>query len=209
MKSNEFLHRIREENRIINELREKIEEDLKKSKGELRKSGVCTCTDSCMVCSRLHEERGGCFCCGNFQDMKENSEHASKALSAATSAEAKHQGSCDGKCCGGECACDQESNQEAKHDKGKLRLTLVPTEIIKAIAAIRMYGTQKYKDPDNWKKVEAQRYRDAAYRHFLAYLEHPYELDPESRLPHLWHLACNIAFLIEMEKDSYGSPDVF
>ena len=203
MKSNEFLHRIREENRIINELREKIEEDLKKSEGGLRKSGMCTCTDSCIVCSRPHEKRGGCFCCGNFQNVKESDKHQDDC----THPEKKSCAECSKRCgLAEECT---EKNQEAKHDKGKLRLTLVPTEIIKAIAVIRMYGTEKYKDPDNWKKVEAQRYRDAAYRHFLAYLEHPYELDPESRLPHLWHLACNIAFLIEMEKDNYGSPDVF
>lgn len=89
-------------------------------------------------------------------------------------------------------------NQEAKADGGKVRPTLVPTGIIRAIAAIREYGCQKYRDPDNWKKVEAQRYRDAAYRHWLAYLEGE-KLDGESGLPHLHHLACNIAFLIELE----------
>ena len=41
---------------------------------------------------------------------------------------------------------------------------------------------------------------DAAFRHFLAYLDEPDGVDKESGLPHLWHLACNIAFLCEMEK---------
>ena len=90
-------------------------------------------------------------------------------------------------------------NQEAKADKGKLQLTLVPRQIIREIAKVRMYGTQKYKDPDNWKRVEIERYRDAAFRHFLAYLDSPHSVDEESRLPHLSHLACNIAFLCEME----------
>jgi hypothetical protein len=57
----------------------------------------------------------------------------------------------------------------------------------------------KYHDPDNWKKVAPQRYKDAAYRHWLAYLKGE-KLDPESGLPHLHHCACNLAFLIEMEK---------
>jgi hypothetical protein len=35
---------------------------------------------------------------------------------------------------------------------------------------------------------------------FLAYLDDPAGVDEESGLPHLWHLACNIAFLCEMEK---------
>ena len=89
------------------------------------------------------------------------------------------------------------NNQEAKADAGKLQLTLVPRRIIEAIAKVRMYGTEKYHDPDNWKKVSKQRYKDAAFRHFIAYLDDPDGVDAESNLPHLWHLACNIAFLCE------------
>ena len=91
-------------------------------------------------------------------------------------------------------------NQDAKRDAGKPRLTLVPLEIIRCIARVREYGTEKYKDKENWRKVEPERYRDAAFRHFLAYVENPEGVDDESGLPHLWHLACNIAFLCEMEK---------
>lgn len=91
-------------------------------------------------------------------------------------------------------------NQEAKADAGKPRPTLVPTGIIRAIAAVREYGCQKYGDPENWRRVEPERYRDALYRHLLAYLENQNGVDDESGLPHLWHLACNAAFLIEMEE---------
>ena len=90
-------------------------------------------------------------------------------------------------------------NQEAKADAGKLQLTLVPRRIIWDIAAIRRYGNIKYHDPENWRQVEPQRYRDAAFRHFMKYLDDPAGVDVESGLPHLWHLACNIAFLCEME----------
>lgn len=86
----------------------------------------------------------------------------------------------------------------AKFDQGKPRPTLVPVSMIDAVTAIREHGCKKYKDPDNWRTVEPQRYRDAAYRHWLAYLKGE-TADPESGYPHLWHLACNIAFLIEME----------
>ena len=94
-----------------------------------------------------------------------------------------------------------EADQKAKADRGKERLTLVPSRIIHYIAQVRMYGNKKYPEggPDNWKQVEPERYRDAAARHFLAYLEDPQEVDAESGLPHLWHLACNIAFLCEQE----------
>ena len=97
------------------------------------------------------------------------------------------------------------NDQKIKADAGKLRLSLVPTEIIKAIAAIREYGVKKYPEGgrDNWKRVEVERYRDALFRHLLAYLEDPDSLDEESGLPALWHLACNVAFLCELEKERY------
>ena len=94
---------------------------------------------------------------------------------------------------------DISEDQQAKADYGKAKLSLVPRRIIWDIAAIREYGNEKYHDPDNWKQVEAERYRDALYRHFMKYLDDPYGVDKESGLPHLWHLACNVAFLCDLE----------
>ena len=93
------------------------------------------------------------------------------------------------------------NDQSVKKDFGKAKLTLVPRKILWAIAIIREYGNQKYPDggPDNWKRVEVERYRDAAFRHFLRYLDDHHGVDKESGFPHLYHLACNIAFLVEME----------
>lgn len=96
------------------------------------------------------------------------------------------------------------NDQAAKADAGKLNLTLVPRRIIWDIAEIREYGNRKYHDPENWRTVEPERYRAAAFRHFLAYLEDPESVDAESGLSHLWHLACNIAFLCEMEDGGRG-----
>ena len=90
--------------------------------------------------------------------------------------------------------------QSAKADAGKPRPTLVPVSLIEAVTAIREYGCLKYKDPENWRNVAPQRYRDALYRHWLAYLSGE-QNDEESGLPHLWHLACNVAFLIELERE--------
>lgn len=90
-------------------------------------------------------------------------------------------------------------DQTAKADAGKLQITLVPRQIIRDIAEVRMYGNKKYGDPENWRSVSPERYRDALMRHLLAYLDDPDSADDESGLPHLWHAACNIAFLCEME----------
>lgn len=91
-------------------------------------------------------------------------------------------------------------NQEAKRDNGKPRLSLVPSAIINDIAIIREYGKKKYGDHDNWKIVKKERYVDALYRHWLAYVDDNQSIDEESGLPHLSHVACNLAFLCEMEK---------
>lgn len=98
----------------------------------------------------------------------------------------------------------KETDQTAKVDAGKLRLSLVPGILIRACAVVRMYGCWKYPDggPDNWKQVEIERFRDAMYRHWVAYIENPRSVDPESGLPHLYHCICNLAFLAEME--NYG-----
>ena len=94
---------------------------------------------------------------------------------------------------------DSRENQEIKADYGKPRLSLVPTDVIKAIARIREYGVQKYGEKESWKQVAPERYRDAMFRHLLAYIDDPYGVDEESGLPHLWHLACNVAFLCYLD----------
>lgn len=94
---------------------------------------------------------------------------------------------------------DLRNDQTAKADNGKLQITLVPRQIIRDIARVRMFGNAKYKDPNNWKQVSKERYRDAMCRHMLAYLDDPKGVDEESGLTHLAHLATNVAFLCEME----------
>lgn len=102
------------------------------------------------------------------------------------------------------------NDQEVKADKGKIRPTLVPTEAIRAIAIIRGYGNAKYPQggENNWKQVEPQRYRDALYRHLLAYVDDPHGVDKESGYPHLWHLITNCAFLCEMQKGDWNEADM-
>jgi hypothetical protein len=93
------------------------------------------------------------------------------------------------------------NNQEAKADAGKPILSLVPTEIIYEIEKVRSYGNKKYHSPDSWKDVEIERYHQALLRHTLAVWDDIQARDEESGLLHLSHIACNIAFLLEMMKD--------
>lgn len=96
------------------------------------------------------------------------------------------------------------NSQDAKQDADKPRLTLVPMSIVWDIAQVREFAvTHKYKDPDNWKTVAPERYREAAFRHFLRYLDDPQGVDEESGLPHRWHLETNLAFLAELEGEKH------
>lgn len=95
---------------------------------------------------------------------------------------------------------DTVDDQTIKADAGKPKLALVPRQIIFDIAKVREYGLAKYGTSESWRDVDIQRYRDATFRHFMAYLDNPTGVDAESGLTHLSHLACNIAFLCELEK---------
>lgn len=59
----------------------------------------------------------------------------------------------------------------------------------------------KYGTSESWKQVELERYVDALYRHFLAFLEDNKSIGEESKLPHYAHMDCNIAFIIELIND--------
>ena len=96
---------------------------------------------------------------------------------------------------------DDIKNQQAKADSGKPTLSLVPKRIIYEIEKVRSFGVKKYKDPDNWKQVEIERYHQALLRHTLAVWEDINAKDKESGLLHLSHIACNVAFLLEMMEE--------
>jgi hypothetical protein len=85
-----------------------------------------------------------------------------------------------------------------KKATGKPRLSLVPPEIIEAVGRVRTYGTEKYGSPDNWLHVDPELFKDALMRHVCAYLRDPESIDEESGLPHLEHIACNVAFLLAL-----------
>lgn len=86
-----------------------------------------------------------------------------------------------------------------KHDGGKPRLDLVPPEIIEAVGAVMTHGAEKYGEA-SYRQVEPKRYRAALMRHICKWLKDPHGIDEDSGLPHLWHIACNVAFLCELDK---------
>jgi deoxycytidylate deaminase len=85
-----------------------------------------------------------------------------------------------------------------KFDSAKPRVALVPPSLILGVAKVLTYGAKKYK-ANNWRKTpDIESYISALYRHMLAW-QSGEETDPESGLHHLEHIACNVAFLLELK----------
>lgn len=89
---------------------------------------------------------------------------------------------------------------EAKRDEGKLKWRLLPWSALSWVVKVLVFGARKY-NKDSWKAVPdaLERYREAAFRHAIAY-EMGEIFDEESGLPHTAHLACNALFMIFLEE---------
>lgn len=82
-----------------------------------------------------------------------------------------------------------------RHNEGKDPIHLVPPDAIKAMAKVLDVGAKKY-DLRNWEKGAKYSVPYASLmRHLLSFWEGE-DLDPESKLPHLYHVLMNAAFLI-------------
>ena len=82
-----------------------------------------------------------------------------------------------------------------KHDGDKLRMDLIPSEMIEALAQTLTFGVKKY-DDNNWRKgLKFSRVRGAALRHFMAWSKGE-DIDEESGLNHLEQAFTNLGFLV-------------
>lgn len=91
---------------------------------------------------------------------------------------------------------NQEPQQAIKFDTDKPPVGLVPSSAMLEEAMVMGYGEKKY-GRDNWRGGMAwMRLIDASLRHILAFKEGE-DFDPETKLHHLAHARCCLAFLIE------------
>lgn len=88
-----------------------------------------------------------------------------------------------------------------KFDEGKRDYTLLPINELEQVLDVLEFGAKKYK-PNAWKDVPngLERYKKAMLRHLMEYLKGN-ELDSESGLEHLSHLATNVLFVMYFEKE--------
>lgn len=82
-----------------------------------------------------------------------------------------------------------------KYDTGKVRMDLVPLDIVENVAKILTMGAEKYGE-NNWQEIPKfwSRYKAALLRHLTA-IDKGELLDQESGLPHIDHVLCNAMFL--------------
>lgn len=89
----------------------------------------------------------------------------------------------------------------SKLDNGKVDWSLALWDAFHQCVAVQTYGATKY-TRDGWRSVPdgVDRYQAALIRHFVAWKSGEL-IDPESNLPHLAHMMCNLAFIMELTKD--------
>ena len=86
-------------------------------------------------------------------------------------------------------------DEAVKHDTDKLRMDLIPPEAVTALAEVLAYGAKKYGDR-NWEKgIRYSRVFAAVQRHLWAWWRGE-DVDEESKLGHLQHALCGLAFLV-------------
>lgn len=98
------------------------------------------------------------------------------------------------------------ATEGVKFDDGKPRYDLVPLEIEEAIAKVLTFGAIKYGDR-NWELGMRWGRPYAALRRHMAAWWGGEGNDPETGMPHTWHAACCIAFIVAFEARGVGTDD--
>ena len=84
-----------------------------------------------------------------------------------------------------------------KADDGKIPCELLSPIALLGTAEVLKFGSKKYA-PNNWRKGLAwMRIMGALFRHSFAFMMGE-DLDPETKLPHVDHMGCEIMFLQEL-----------
>tara|TARA_R110000868_G_scaffold384978_1_gene652681 strand:- start:357 stop:824 length:468 start_codon:yes stop_codon:yes gene_type:complete len=94
-----------------------------------------------------------------------------------------------------------------KHDEGKARYDLIPPELEEAIAMVLSFGAAKYGDARNWEKGMRWGRPYAAMRRHMAAWWKGEDRDAESGMPHTWHAASCLAFIVAFEARGSGTDD--
>lgn len=94
---------------------------------------------------------------------------------------------------------DNSKASGLKHDSDKSRMDLIDSEFLEGLGNVLKFGAGKY-SAHNWRAgINSSRLIGAAFRH-LSEINKGNDIDSESNLPHVDHLACCVMFLKWMLK---------
>jgi hypothetical protein len=108
------------------------------------------------------------------------------------------------------CTFDEPLGEARKsaESANKPRLDLVPYAAVESIAEVLTFGAKKYSD-NNWcRGARWGRYYAALLRHLFAWWRGE-EKDSETGLSHLAHAGCCLFFLMEYQRNNWGTDDRF
>lgn len=87
--------------------------------------------------------------------------------------------------------------QGIRENEGKLKWSLVDFKALEPMVKVLEYGMDKY-SAHNWKKgLPVTEISESLIRHLISFLSGE-DIDGESGLPHVGHIACNAMFLSHM-----------
>ena len=105
---------------------------------------------------------------------------------------------------------DEPSGEARKsvESASKPRLELLPGAALEQIAEVLTFGAAKY-DANNWcRGARWGRYYAALLRHLFAWWRAE-DRDAETGLSHLAHAGCCLLFLMEYQRNGWGTDDRF
>jgi len=93
-----------------------------------------------------------------------------------------------------------------KFDQEKIRLDLIPPEMLEEVGKVLTFGAKKYGE-DNWLEgMSWSRLYGATLRHILAFWMGQ-DNDEETKLPHLAHAICCLTFLLIYQQYNVGEDN--
>jgi len=100
----------------------------------------------------------------------------------------------------------EKETQGVKHDQDKIRMDLVPWDVVVEIAKILTFGAKKYADR-NWEKgFNWSRVYGALMRHLTLWFQGQ-DTDAETGRSHLAHAGCCLFFLLAFVLRGVGKDD--
>ena len=95
-----------------------------------------------------------------------------------------------------------------RYNSDKIEISMTPNSLIYAVSKCFEYGAKKYAK-DNWRRgMNWSIPYNCAMRHMMKFWEGE-DLDEETGLSNLYHVACNVAMLIEYIKTCPELDDRF